>query len=119
MSWRAAGKKRNKYGARKVTTLHGTFDSVKEARRYEHLLSLEALREISGLQRQVVYELLPGIKLDGERARRRPMRYVADFVYRDKSGRENIEAAKGVLTREYKMKKHMMAVILGKQIREV
>lgn len=112
-------RKGGKYGARKVTNRHGDFDSAKEARRYQKLLLLMMAGEINNLQRQVVFRLVPGMKLEGEDRKRPDLRYVADFVYNTKDGVEVIEDAKGFKTPEYKIKKHLMAALLGKQIKEV
>jgi len=74
---------------------------------------------ISNLRRQVRYELLPGVKLHGEKRARPPIRYYADFVYLDGMGQEVIEDAKGKQTPDYRTKKHMMKALLGLDIVEV
>lgn len=79
----------NKYNAKKVQMYGQTFDSRKEAERYLVLRSMANNHIISGLQRQVKYELIP--KQDGERA----VSYIADFVYRDGSGKTVVEDVKG------------------------
>ena len=45
-------------------------------------------------------------------------RYVADFVYMEK-GVEVIEDVKGVLTTEFKLKRHLMKAVLGLEVRIV
>lgn len=114
MSWRA-----NKYGARKVTTTLGKFDSAKEARRYEHLLYMQRAGEISDLRRQVKFELVPGVKYTGAARAKPPIRYFADFVYLDAAGQMIVEDAKGVKTEGYNHKKHMMLAFHGIEIKEV
>lgn len=89
---------RAKYGNR-VT---GKYHSRKESRRAEELRLLEKLGEISGLEEQVRYEIVP--KQEGERA----AHYVADFVYITKSGCLVVEDVKGVKTREYILKRKLM-----------
>jgi len=80
----------NKYGAKKVTAPNGeVFDSAKEYRRWCELRLLERAGKISGLKRQVTFELIP--KQDGERA----CKYVADFVYCDADGNTVVEDTKG------------------------
>lgn len=116
---RVLKRKRGKYGARKVTNRHGKFDSGREAKRYQQLVLLLMAGEISQLERQVVFRLVPGMKLEGEDRKRPDLRYVADFVYHTRDGVEVIEDAKGCKTPEYKIKKHLMAALLGKQIKEV
>ena len=56
------------------------FDSAKEARRYNELLLLERAGEITGLQRQVKFCLIPSQRRsDGKLERQTD--YIADFVY--------------------------------------
>lgn len=92
------------------------FDSRREMERYIDLAEQEREGRISGLRRQVVYELAPGVVIQG---RKRPaLRYVADFVYRDGEGREITEDVKGKITEGYRIKRHLMAV-MGIEIKEV
>lgn len=77
-----------KYGNKKVTVGGMQFDSKKEAKRYFYLLGLQEAEQISNLQTQVKFELVP--KQKGERA----VFYVADFVYQ-KNGQTIIEDVKG------------------------
>ena len=85
----------NKYGEKKVKAPDGQifdsqiFDSQKEYHRWCVLKLLERAGKISGLKRQVSFELIP--KQDGERA----CKYVADFVYCDADGNTVIEDTKG------------------------
>lgn len=81
---------KNKFGARNVTAPNGeVFDSQKEYQRFVVLKLLERAGKISGLKRQVTFELIP--KQDGERA----CKYVADFVYLDSNGNTIVEDTKG------------------------
>lgn len=67
------------------------FDSRAEAKRFDHLRSMERARMISDLRRQVSFELRAvGGTLIG--------RYVADFVYRSHDGQEVVEDVKGIDT---------------------
>lgn len=103
---------RNKYGARKVTAPDGqVFDSQKEYNRWCNLRLLERAGRISGLQRQVKYELIP--KQDGERA----CSYVADFVYNE-DGKTVVEDCKGFRTEGYKVKRKLMLWVHNIKIKE-
>lgn len=85
--------------------------------RYFHLRQMERAGLISGLRRQVVYVLAPGVVIQG---RKRPaLRYVADFVYREHgAAADTVEDVKGKITEGYRIKRHLMAV-KGIEIKEV
>ena len=86
------------------------FDSLKEARRWGDLKLLEKAGVITGLRRQVVFELT----VDGKKI----CKYVADAVY-IRDGQQVVEDTKGKQTREYRLKAKMMKAILGITIHEV
>jgi hypothetical protein len=127
---------RSKYYNTKTKTSDGlVFDSSKEARRWEQLKLLERAGEISELERQVPFELIPaqyetyerygknGRRLkDGERCVEKACTYVADFTYvtTDK-GELIVEDTKSEATRtkEYVIKRKLMRLIHGIAIREV
>jgi hypothetical protein len=91
-----------KYRNRRTIYEGIAFDSKKEAARWEQLLLLQRAGEIQDLVRQIRYELVVnGIKV---------ATYVADFRYRDR-GREIVEDCKGMVTREYKLKKLLMLAV--------
>ncbi len=102
----------SKYHAVKTSFNGIVFDSKKEAHRYYELSILQAAGEISDLQRQVTYELIP--KQDGER----PCTYKADFVYQE-NGKTVVEDVKGVRTDAYKIKRKLMLWVHGIKIREI
>lgn len=77
-----------KYRNKKITINDVQFDSKKEAKRYFYLLGLQEAGQISNLQTQVKFELIP--KQKGERA----VFYIADFVYQ-KNGETVVEDVKG------------------------
>ncbi len=117
--------KRGKYNA-KVTYV-GTikFGSAREARRYQVLRYLELSGKIRDLRLQVVYVLAESVDI-GEKRRKPAMRYVADFVYvvcetceLGQAGETVVEDAKGVQTRAYRDRKHLMKSVHGVTIREV
>lgn len=107
----------NKYRNRKTTVDGVTFDSAREARRYQELRLLTRAGKITGLQRQVPFELIPAQKRDG-RTIERPVKYVADFVYQE-NGETVVEDAKGVRTKEYVIKRKLMLWEFGIVVREV
>jgi hypothetical protein len=93
---------RTKYGSKKITVNGITFDSKLEARRYAFLAGLEAAGVIFELERQVSFVLVPGFRYEGKAIRE--MKYIADFRYKDSSGRVVVEDAKGFKTPDYKLK---------------
>ena len=84
------------------------FASKLEAQRWQELRILASVGQISDLRRQVSI-VLQGqdgpIRTPGGR----PMRYVADFIYRDSKGHEIIEDAKGHQTDVSAMKVAILA----------
>jgi hypothetical protein len=99
---------RNKYGAIKTVVDGITFDSMGESERYKDLKHLEKAELIKDLKLQVPFELVPAVKING---RTKPaMKYIADFVYFDvRKNSEVVEDFKGgVLTPEYRIKRHLM-----------
>lgn len=107
----------SKYKNIKTTVLGKTFSSKHEAYRYRELKILLDAGEISDLQLQVPYELIPSFKLEGETYR--GIKYVADFVYKDKNGNIVVEDAKGMRTEVYKLKRKLMAYVHKIKIKEV
>lgn len=104
-----------KYRNRKTVVDGITFDSAKEASRYQELKLLERAGKISDLRLQVSFELCPVVYLDGRK--QRPMCYVADFVY-DEAGKTITEDAKGFKTKEYRDKRKLMKHVHGIEILE-
>lgn len=112
-----AGKKKAKYGNKKVVVDGITFDSGAEAKRYGELKLMERAGEVFDLKLQVP---IPLLGRDG------PMRgpsgrvltYKADFAYRERSGAQVVEDVKGFETKEYKLKRANLAA-QGITIREV
>lgn len=102
----------SKYGNRPTVVGNVRFDSAKEASRWQELLWLQQAGEISGLDRQVSFDLFGanGVKVAA---------YRADFVYLDrKTMHLTIEDSKGFRTREYILKKKLMQA-QGYSIKEV
>ena len=119
---------RNKYHNRKYSADGEVFDSKKEYQRWQELKILEKAGEISDLRRQVPFELLPVQREPdkiGPRGGRKPGRviereavYIADFVYRDRTGREVIEDCKGMRTKDYILKRKLLLFRFGIRILE-
>ena len=123
-----------KYHNIKTKTFDGIeFDSRKEARRWNELKLLERAKEISNLQRQVKYVLIPaqyetieryskkGERLkDGTKLIEREVAYIADFVYTDmKTGKTVVEDTKGVKTKDYIIKRKLMLYLHQIRIKEI
>ena len=120
----------NKYGAKKIKdpVTGYVFDSKKEFNRWCELRIMQRAHQISNLQRQVKYELIP--KQKGERA----CTYVADFVYQVPITKQYIneeghlvfadgwetvvEDTKGVRTDAYRIKRKLMLWVHGIKIKE-
>ena len=103
----------SKYGNTKIRVDGRLFDSKAEAARWQELQLLERAGEITELERQVEYELIP--KQKGERA----VKYIADFRYIDHEGKTVVEDTKGVKTPVYILKRKLMLRVHGIRIREV
>ncbi len=107
---------KHKYHAQKTEVDGIMFPSKKQAERYKELKLLEKTGEIGDLQLEVPFVLAPSVVINGRK--RPPLRYFADFVYREvPSGNQVCEDSKGMRTEGYRIKRHLMA-ILGYQIRE-
>ena len=122
---------RNKYQSIKTTVNGITFDSRKEARRYQELLLLQRAGVIRDLKMQVKYVLIPaqyevyerygknGQRLkDGEKLIEKECAYFADFVY-EENGKMVVEDTKGVKTKDYIIKRKLMLYIHGIRVKEV
>jgi hypothetical protein len=93
----------HKYNAKKTVIDGITFDSKKEAMRYEHLKNLERVGKIDRLVLQPRYTLQDKFECaDGEKLRK--IEYVADFEY-EEDGVVIVEDVKGMKTDVYKLKR--------------
>lgn len=91
-------KKKSKYNASKTEVNGIKFDSKKEAKRYEELLSMQEKGMISDLQLQVKYTLIPSQygEINGKnKCLERSCDYIADFVYCNENGEKIVEDVKG------------------------
>lgn len=109
----------NKYGNEKTEVDGIKFASRHEAKRYVELKYMERAGLIKNLQLQRVFPLI-GPQTDKEgKLVERPVKYIADFVYKDKDGKTVVEDAKGVRTDVYRIKRKLMLSIYGIRIQEV
>ena len=106
----------NKYHNKKTTIDGITFDSKAEAARWKELKLMERAGIITELHRQPVFDLTPNFRCNGHFYRR--MQYIADFSYKE-NGILVVEDVKGVRTKEYLIKRKLMAWVHGIEIREV
>lgn len=112
-------KKKSKYNAVKETRGAITFDSRKEARRYDALVVMLRCGEIEDLRVQPEFTLIEAYTTpEGERIR--AMRYRADFSYR-KQGKLIVEDVKSAATRTrvYLDKRKLMREKYGIDVVEV
>jgi hypothetical protein len=107
--------KESKYHNKKVTVDGITFDSIKEANRWQELRLMERAGEITALVRQVKIELIPKTKLY------RACYYIPDFTYFDKREQKTVyEDVKGgnFRTKEYLLKRKLLYWRHGIEIKE-
>lgn len=107
-----------KYGNRKTEVDGITFDSVKEANRWMELKLLERAGEITFLERQVPYVLIPAQRDLKGKLLERECKYIADFVYTE-NGKVVVEDTKGMRTPEYIIKRKLLLERYGIRIKEV
>ena len=110
---------RRKFGNKKVLVDGMIFDSKKEARRYLELKMLQQAGEISGLECQKIFELIPRQTDENGKFLEHPVKYIADFVYTDKDGRTIVEDTKGYRTPDYIIKRKLMLKVHGIRIVEI
>jgi len=131
----AGGNCRSKYNSHKETVDGIEFASRKEAKRYMELKLLEQAGELTDLELQKKYVLIPtqrepdtigpkgGVKPG--KVIEREIAYVADFVYKDKNGIEHVEDIKGYKKTDagaykvFTIKRKLMLWINGITIEEV
>lgn len=114
-------KKPSKYRNRK-TVLDGiTFDSKREAARYQELKALAARGVIEDFRHQAPFVLAPGVRFSDEKRAKPALRYVADFAYK-LDGRLVVEDVKSKVTAgaaAYRIKRHLMLSVHGIEVKEV
>ena len=115
---KGANLRKGKYNAQKIEYQGMTFDSKKEFRRYLALADEVMRGNISKLERQVPFELLPMQRGKDGKVLERACEYKADFTYYDKEGNFIVEDVKGMRTDVYKIKKKLMLFRFGIVIKE-
>lgn len=110
---RALYGRRNKYSA---DNSHG-YDSKREATVAAQLHALQRGGQISELEEQVKYVLIPAQK--GKIRNEKSLCYVADFRYKDRQGVVHTVDVKGMLTREYVIKRKLLKFIHGIEVEEL
>lgn len=125
--------KANKYQAQKCTYDGLQFDSHKELCRYLELRLLERSGEITGLKRQVKFELIPAQREPDKTGKRggvikgkvieKECAYYADFVYVDSQGNTIVEDVKGYKQggaySVFTIKRKLMLYKYGIKIKEI
>lgn len=122
------GRYGSKYGNQKITIDNITFDSTGEGLRYKELKRLEKTGQITDLQLQKKFIIVPEIREPDTVGPRGGVKkgeliqsaayYIADFVYYDKNGELIVEDFKGFKTDLYKLKKKLMKYIYDIDIKE-
>lgn len=117
-----------KYRNKKITHNGMTFDSKKEYRRFCELEAMQKRGDISHLQTQVKFELIPSQREPDTIGKRggvikgrvieRAVFYVADFVYKDRTGKIVVEDTKGMRTKDYIIKRKLLLWVHGIRIKE-
>ena len=128
----------NKYGAKKVYYDGKEFDSRKEKNRYQELKILERVGQISDLELQKTFELIPAqyepsteVYKKGKNKGKpkqgklieKAITYKADFVYIDENGETIVEDTKGYkgggAYEVFTIKRKLMLYKYGIKVREV
>lgn len=136
MAWRynpRASVPKSKYKAHKTVIDGIQFDSIKEGRRYTELKLLERAGEISDLQMQVKFVLIPAQREPDTVGARGGIHkgkliehecsYIADFTYKDSEGKLVVEDVKGYkgggAYGVFKIKRKLMLYIHKIKVEEV
>lgn len=107
-AWKQTRRPQNKYGAVRVQSDDGLFDSKAELRRWCDLKLLERAGEIRNLERQVRFPIaINGVHVCD---------YIADFVFFEGEQRV-VEDKKGVQTDVFKLKAKLMLALYGVTVR--
>ena len=110
--------KQSKYKNKKIVIDGHKFDSQKEGNYYLKLKVLKDLGQIKDLELQKVYELQPSFKLNNKTYRK--ITYKADFCYISvPDNKLHVVDVKGFKTKEYLLKKKMLAYKYNIEIEEV
>ena len=105
---------RQKYGNKKT----GKYASKKEAAYATVLHALQKSGNITDLNEQVRFTLIPSQYIDGKCVER-SLTYIADFQYLDSKGHLRTVDVKGCLTDVYKIKRKLLLFFHGIRIEEI
>lgn len=108
--------RRSKYNAVKTVVDGITFDSKREAKRWQELRMMVRGSLIDELERQVSYELAPSVKIAGEKRARPALRFKADFRYIE-NGATVVEDSKGMPDTAFRIRQHLMKSVHGIDVR--
>lgn len=125
MSWNRTPKYRNH-----TVEFEGIkFASKKERDRWVELSLMQKAGEITDLERQYKFILIPAQRepdIVGKRGGVKKGRvvehevsYIADFVYKDRDGNWVVEDTKGFRTKDYVLKRKMLLFLWGIKITEL
>ena len=98
--------KPNKFNAQKTTLDEIEFHSKKEADYYAELLILQKAGEVTKIELQPAYELVPEQWHEGRKIQ--PVTYIADFRVTCADGRVVVVDTKGHKTQLYRVKKKLL-----------
>jgi len=107
---------KSKYGNKKTINNGLIFDSGRESRRWSQLVLMQKMGIISGLERQITFELIPKQKLANGKCER-ACKYILDFRY-IKDGVTIFEDSKGMKCQSYIIKRKLMLYLYGIEILE-
>ena len=110
---RALYGRRQKYGNTKTLG----YASKRESEVAAQLHALQRGGQISELEEQVKFVLIPAQK--GKIRNEKSLCYVADFRYKDRQGVVHTVDVKGMLTREYVIKRKLLKFIHGIEVEEL
>lgn len=99
------GRKRSKYGSRKIEIDGHVFDSKKEGEYYQQLKLRKMAGEIKDFELQPEFTLQEGFKKNGKTYRE--IKYIADFKVIYPDGRVEIVDIKGYETKEFRLKRKL------------
>ncbi|MEC1714725.1 DUF1064 domain-containing protein [Schinkia azotoformans] len=112
--FRRAKKPRSKYGNKKTVVDNITFDSKAEAIYYNQLKWLKQAKQIKSFKLQPRYILQDGFKKNGKTFRK--IEYIADFEVINLDGSKQIIDIKGVLTKEFALKRKLFEMKYSESI---
>lgn len=101
----------SKYHNQKTIIDNIQFDSKMEAERYLLLKDMEKKGEITELELQPKFKLQEGFRYHGKSER--AIFYIADFMYKDTKRKIVVEDVKGVMTKEFNIKRKMFLYKYG------